>query len=65
MLCLLESLTLFLPMTRSEAAKRILPFRGVTHSKSSNRAHFRDCSSRVHRCTMWLPPELDPFQTDC
>lgn len=50
-LCLLESLTLFLPMTRSEAAKRILPFRGVTHSKSSNRAHFRDCSSRVHRCT--------------
>ena len=63
-ICLLESLTLFLPMARSESVKRTLLLCGETHSESPNSAHLRDCGSRVHRCTVRLPPELDPFQAD-
>ena len=64
MICLLESLTLFLRMARSEAVKRTLLFRGATRSESPNRAHLRDRGSRVHWCALRLPPELDPVQAD-
>ena len=61
--CLLESHCSW-QMARSEAVKRMPLCDNVTHSKSSNRAYFRDLGSRVHWSAVRLPPELDSFQAN-